>query len=152
MDQLTIGEIAVRSGIAHSALRFYEGRGLISSSRTAGNQRRYARVTLRRLAFIQAGRRLDLSLEEIGTALAALPEGRTPNARDWAEVSHRWVRQVDARIAELQRMRDTLDGCIGCGCLSLRKCGLFNHGDKAATQGAGARWLLGDDSDDVPDR
>ncbi|HEY5334453.1 MAG TPA: MerR family DNA-binding protein, partial [Mycobacteriales bacterium] len=105
-----------------------------------------------RLAFVQAGRQLGLSLEDIGSALAGLPQGRTPTARDWAEVSHRWGRQIDVRIAELQLMRETLDGCIGCGCLSLRKCGLFNHGDKAATKGPGARWLLGDHSEETPDR
>ncbi len=151
MAELAIGELARRSGVAVSALRFYEQRGLISSTRTDGNQRRYERATLRRVAFVQAGRRLGMSLTDIAAALATLPVGRTPTAQDWECVSRRWAVRIDEQIADLHRMRETLDGCIGCGCLSLTRCGLFNAGDKAATVGPGPRWLLGDRSTDVPD-
>lgn len=140
-DELTIGELAHRSGVAASALRFYEDRGLISSRRNPGGQRRYERATLRRVAVIRAAQGVGLSLEEIRTALAALPSGRTPNARDWERLSKTWRRRLDDRIGELERLRDRLTGCIGCGCLSLATCRLLNPADAVAAEGAGARYL-----------
>lgn len=143
-DRVTIGEIARRAGVATSALRYYEQLGLISSQRTTGGQRRYARATLRRVAFIRAAQTVGLSLGEVRHALARLPDERTPNKADWNKVSATWIRRVDERIAELQRLRTTLNSCVGCGCLSLRTCRLSNPDDTAAARGAGARWLLGD--------
>jgi len=143
-DRVTIGEFARRAGVAESALRYYEQLGLISSQRTAGGQRRYSRVMLRRVAFIRAAQTVGLSLAEVRTALAKLPDERTPNKADWTKVSATWIRRVDERIAELQQLRATLNSCVGCGCLSLRTCRLYNPEDTAATRGAGARWLLGD--------
>lgn len=139
--RLTIGELATRSGVARSALRFYEARGLITAERTAGGQRRYQRAMLRRVAFIRAAQRVGLSLEEIADALATLPEGRTPTKVDWARLSRSWHSRLDQRIAELERLRDQLTGCIGCGCLSLRSCALRNTEDWLATSGPGARIL-----------
>jgi MerR family transcriptional regulator, redox-sensitive transcriptional activator SoxR len=143
---LTISELSARSGAAPSALRFYEERGLISSSRTAGNQRRYPRHMLRRVAFIRAGRQLGLELSEIQASLDLLPADRAPTKKEWSRAARRWQVRINARIAELQRMSGTLDSCIGCGCLSLRKCALYNPDDSAAKLGQGARWLLGDES------
>ncbi len=143
-DSVTIGELARRAGVATSALRYYEQLGLISSQRTAGGQRRYARATLRRVAFIRAAQTVGLSLDEVRAALGRLPDERTPNKTDWNKVSATWIRRVDERIAELHRLRETLNSCVGCGCLSLRTCRLYNPDDTAATRGAGARWLLGD--------
>ena len=143
-DFLTIGEAARRCGLATSALRFYESRGLISSERNAGNQRRYRRATLRRISVIRVAQGLGLTLEEIAEALDQLPHGRTPTKQDWARLSTRWRRHLDARIAELERVREKLSGCIGCGCLSLKSCSLYNRGDRAARRGAGPRYLLGD--------
>ncbi len=143
-ESLTIGQLAARSGVATSALRFYESRGLIASERTEGNQRRFLRATLRRVAVIRAAQALGLSLREIRTALAALPEGRTPNKRDWERLSRSWRQGLDQQIAELEQLRDELTECIGCGCLSLRTCALFNAGDRAASRGVGPRYLLGD--------
>ncbi len=147
---LTIGDLADRSGVRTSALRFYESRGLISSQRTAGNQRRYARETLRRVAVIRAAQILGLSLEEIENALSQLPEARTPNRRDWERLSGTWQGLLDGRIAELVALRDRLSGCIGCGCLSLETCSLLNPDDRAANRGAGARYLVGDNPNDAP--
>lgn len=144
MSQLTIGELAARSGAAPSALRFYESKGLLSSERTSGGHRLYTRSTLRRVAFIRAAQRVGLRLEEIGAALDTLPSGRTPTAGDWSELSRSWRSQLDRRIAELQRLRDELSNCIGCGCLSLSSCGLHNPGDRAAKFGTGPRYLWGD--------
>jgi len=143
-DRVTIGEFARRAGVAESALRYYERLGLISSQRTAGGQRRYARVMLRRVAFIRASQTVGLSLAEVRTALAKLPDERTPNKADWNKVSATWIRRVDERICELEQLRATLNSCVGCGCLSLRTCRLYNPEDTAVTRGAGARWLLGD--------
>jgi len=143
-ELLSIGEAARRSGVATSALRFYESRGLIHSLRAAGNHRRYSRVTLRRIAIIRVAQTLGLSLAEIATAFESLPKQRNPTRRDWQRLSTRWGRQLDQRIADLQNLRDRLDGCIGCGCLSLTKCSLYNAGDSAAELGAGPRYLLGD--------
>ncbi len=138
---LTVGELATRGGVAVSALHYYEARGLIHSQRSSGNQRRYSRAMLRRVAFIRAAQQLGIGLAEIGAALASLPQQRTPTKADWARLSARWRERLDARIAALQALRDKLDGCIGCGCLSLRACALYNPGDACAQQGSGARRL-----------
>jgi MerR family redox-sensitive transcriptional activator SoxR len=140
-DLLTVGEVAHRSGFAPSALRFYEREGLLAAKRTSGNQRRYERNVLRRLAFIRAARNVGLSLEEVAAALATLPDGRTPTRADWTRLSHTWRARLDAQIAALQRLRDGLDSCIGCGCLSLKRCAISNPGDIAATDGPGAAYL-----------
>lgn len=140
-QQLTIGEVAERSGVAHSALRFYEARGLITSTRTSGNQRRYPRIVLRRLAFIRAAQRVGLSLEQITEALATLPTERAPTKADWARLTRQWKDELDTRIDQLQRLRDRLTGCIGCGCLSLRTCSLQNTDDELAPLGPGAPRL-----------
>ncbi|WP_461030169.1 redox-sensitive transcriptional activator SoxR, partial [Streptomyces sparsus] len=140
--QLAIGELAARSGLAPSALRYYEEIGLISSTRTSGGQRRYPRATLRRVAFVRAAQQVGLSLEEAGEALARLPEDRAPNATEWNRVARTWERRIDEQIAALHRLRGRLTGCIGCGCLSLRTCGLYNADDGAARRGPGARYLL----------
>ncbi len=142
--RLTIGELAARSGLAASALRYYEGLGLISAERTAGGQRRYPRATLRRIAFIRAAQRVGLSLDEARAALSGLPEDRTPNAAEWAEVARSWQERIDAQIADLRRLRSRLTGCIGCGCLSLTACRLHNPDDTAADAGPGARYLTTD--------
>jgi MerR family redox-sensitive transcriptional activator SoxR len=141
--ELMIGEVAARSGVAPSALRFYERRGLIASTRTPGNQRRYERAVLRRIAFIQAGRTAGIPLERIRAALSTLPERRTPSRRDWERLSKRWREDLETRIATLQALHDRLNTCIGCGCLSIDKCELLNPEDEAAAEGAGARYLLG---------
>src|SRR6266508_5971537 len=138
---LSIGEIAHRSGVAASALRFYEDQGLISSRRTAGNQRQYQRSTLRRIAFIQAAQRVGLALSEIRAALDSLPDDRTPTKSDWSRLSRSWRSRLEERIAELERLRDDLDSCIGCGCLSLQRCTLYNPQDRLSAQGPGARLL-----------
>ncbi|GAA1367364.1 redox-sensitive transcriptional activator SoxR [Catellatospora chokoriensis] len=140
---LTIGELAARSGVAPSALRFYEERGLIHSTRTSGNRRRYERSELRRVSFIRIAQQVGVSLERIRDALTELPEGRTPTKADWTRLSARWRSELDDRIALMQRLRDTLDDCIGCGCLSLQSCRLYNPGDELAAQGSGPRKLLG---------
>ena len=144
MVRLTIGELAARSGAASSALRFYESKGLINSERTSGGHRVYERSVLRRVAFIRAAQRVGLSLGEIRAALETLPSKRTPTAGDWAQLSSNWRAVLDERIAELRRLRDELDNCIGCGCLSLTKCNLYNPGDRAAAMGPGPRYLWGD--------
>lgn len=143
-DLLTIGELAARSGVATSALRFYEKEALIESVRSRGGQRRYERSVLRRVAFVRAAQELGLTLGEIREALASLPEGRTPTKADWQRLSRGFRKRLDARIEGLVRLRDRLDGCIGCGCLSLKRCALYNAGDHAAKRGAGARFLIGD--------
>ena len=137
-DLLTIGEVASRSGFAPSAVRFYEKEGLLSSTRTAGGQRRFERQVLRRLAFVRAARNIGLSLEEVRAALDELPDGRAPTVADWARVSRRWRARLDAEIAALQALRDGLESCIGCGCLSLRTCRLYNPEDQLAPAGPGA--------------
>jgi MerR family redox-sensitive transcriptional activator SoxR len=137
MSELTIGELADRSGVSTSALRFYEERGLIESRRTTGNQRRYAKATLRRVAFIRTAQRVGLALEEVADALATLPQGRTPTKADWARLSRSWRPRLDEQIRRIELLRDRLDGCIGCGCLSLRTCTLVNPGDYLADQGPG---------------
>ena len=139
---LTIGEAARRCGLATSALRFYEERGLISSVRTEGNQRLYPRAALRRVSVIKVAQSLGLSLTEIGAALAQLPEGRAPNKRDWERMSRKWRADLDQRIERLQRLREELTGCIGCGCLSLKSCALYNPDDRHGAAGPGPRILL----------
>jgi MerR family redox-sensitive transcriptional activator SoxR len=139
--KLTIGEVVHRSGVTHSALRFYEQRGLIHSDRTTGNQRRYPREVLRRLAFIRAARHVGLTLEEIRDALAALPASRNPTRADWTRISRGWRSRLDTEIAALTALRDGLDSCIGCGCLSLRRCQMSNPSDVAAVAGPGAVYL-----------
>ena len=141
MNDLTIGELAERSGVAPSALRFYEERGLIASRRTTGNQRRYPRATLRRVAFIRSAQRVGLSLEEITEALSTLPGGRTPTRADWARLSKQWRSRINEQIERLERLRDKLDGCIGCGCLSLQRCTLQNPQDYVSARGPGAAYL-----------
>jgi MerR family redox-sensitive transcriptional activator SoxR len=143
-DLLTIGEAAARAGLRTSTLRFYEAEGLIESERTSGNQRRYRRAELRRIALIRAGQSFGLPLAEIRKALDSLPQGRAPSRRDWERLGTRWRLVLDDRIAGLQRLRDDATSCIGCGCLSLESCALYNTGDEAAIRGAGARYLLGD--------
>jgi MerR family redox-sensitive transcriptional activator SoxR len=140
-DHLTVSEVAARSGFTPSALRFYEREGLIHATRTAGNQRRYERSVLRRLAFIRAARSVGLSLEEVAAALASLPDARTPTKADWTRLSRGWRGRLDAQIAALEKLRDGLDSCIGCGCLSLKRCAMSNPGDIARADGPGASYL-----------
>jgi MerR family redox-sensitive transcriptional activator SoxR len=146
---IPIHEMARRAGVAASALRFYEERGLLRSQRDAGGRRHYPRSELRRVAFIRAAQAVGLSLEQIAGALHGLPGGRTPTQADWTRLSRQWRPLLEARIAELVRLRDQLDACIGCGCLSLKKCRLYNPGDGAAAFGAGPRYLLGTRSSEV---
>jgi MerR family transcriptional regulator, redox-sensitive transcriptional activator SoxR len=141
VEQLSIGEVAARSGLAPSALRFYEQEGLITASRTAGNARRYPRSVLRRLAVVRAARNIGLSVPEIRAALATLPAERPPTTADWARLSSDWRDRLDEQIAALEQLRDGLSSCIGCGCLSIDRCALSNPGDVAGREGAGARWL-----------
>jgi MerR family transcriptional regulator, redox-sensitive transcriptional activator SoxR len=143
---LNIGEVAARAGVATSALRFYETEGLIVGRRTAGGHRQYPRDALRRVAFIRAAQAVGLTLPEIATALASLPQKRTPTKLDWSRLARDWGPRLDAQIEALQRLRLKLDSCIGCGCLSMKSCALYNPNDTAATRGAGARYLLGDAS------
>jgi MerR family redox-sensitive transcriptional activator SoxR len=145
VELLTIGELAARSGVATSALRYYERLGLIRSTRTGGNQRRYQRAELRRVSFIRIAAQVGVPLEEIGAALADLPEARTPTRADWARLSRHWRGRLDDQIRLLERLRDRLTSCIGCGCLSLASCSLINPADRLGTTGAGPRRLLADD-------
>ena len=142
-DHLTVSDVAARSGFAPSALRFYEREGLIKATRTSGNQRRYERSVLRRLAFIRAARNVGLSLDEVAAALATLPDSRTPTKADWTRLSRAWRARLDAQIAALERLRDGLDSCIGCGCLSLDRCSISNPADLARSDGPGAAYLPG---------
>ena len=143
-DWIEIGTLARRSGVAASALRYYEAQGLLTGARSAAGRRRYPRGVLRRVAFIRVAQSLGLSLTEIRAALATLPGERTPTQADWARLSRSWQPMLDARIAALTRLRDQLDSCIGCGCLSLRRCALYNPGDVASALGEGPRYMLGD--------
>lgn len=145
MEQLAIGEVSERTGVAVSALRFYEREGLLHTARTSGGQRRYPRDVLRRVSFVRIAQQVGLSLDEVRDALAKLPDDRTPTKRDWARLSSAWRPRLDAQITELTRLRDNLTSCIGCGCLSLQACALYNPDDAAATLGAGPRYLLSDD-------
>ena len=140
-DLLGIGELARRTGLSVSAIRFYEDKGLIEPMRTGGNQRRFLRSDIRRLSFILIAQNLGLSLAEIEQAMKTLPHGRTPNAEDWKRISGTIRQRIDAQIARLEKVREDLDGCIGCGCLSLKKCALYNAGDKWGESGRGPRVL-----------
>jgi MerR family redox-sensitive transcriptional activator SoxR len=140
-DFLAIGDLAARTGLSVSAIRFYEARGLVSALRNAGGQRRFLRSDIRRLSFIRIAQQLGFTIEEIGALLAALPEGRTPTQKDWAKISRVFRRRLDERIAAMTHMREKLDECIGCGCLSLRRCALYNPQDRLAAQGAGPQLL-----------
>jgi MerR family transcriptional regulator, redox-sensitive transcriptional activator SoxR len=148
-DLLTIGEVSQRSGVAPSALRFYESLGLIRAGRSSGGHRLYPRHVLRRVAFIRIAQRMGLSLDRVSVALATLPPDRAPTKAQWASLSRSWRRELDDRIALLERLRDDLTGCIGCGCLSLQTCKLYNPEDIAASRGESARYLLGDDPEEV---
>jgi MerR family redox-sensitive transcriptional activator SoxR len=148
-DVLSIGEVAERTGVSVSTLRFYEAEGLITSGRTTGGQRRYPRDALRRIAFIRVAQQIGLSLDDIAGALAALPDGRTPNVADWTRLSRAWRSLLDERIHLLELVRDDLTSCIGCGCLSLRSCKLYNPDDRARVLGQGPRYLLGDTAADA---
>jgi MerR family transcriptional regulator, redox-sensitive transcriptional activator SoxR len=147
---LTIGEFAARTGVAPSALRYYERLGLLQSRRTTGNQRRYDPAQLRRVSFIRIAAQVGLSLEEIREALASLPDGRTPTKADWARLSRRWRGRLDGQVALLRRLRDDLTDCIGCGCLSLKTCRLSNPGDLLGADGPGPRRLLAPPGDQRP--
>jgi MerR family transcriptional regulator, redox-sensitive transcriptional activator SoxR len=144
VKRFTVGQLAARAGVATSALRFYEAHGLIRSERNSSGHRRYRPDALRRVAFVRVAQRIGLTLGEIAAALASLPSQRTPSRNDWNKLSSRWLPRIDEEIAALEMLRDRLDGCIGCGCLSLETCELYNLGDRAARGGAGARYLLGD--------
>ena len=141
-EQLTIGALSERTGVAPSALRFYESEGLIHAGRSDSGQRRYARETIRRVSFIRVAKEVGLSLDEIGSALRTLPDSRTPNKHDWERLSAGWRPRIDHQIGVLERLRDRLTGCIGCGCLSLQACKLVNPGDQAAARGPGPRYVL----------
>jgi MerR family transcriptional regulator, redox-sensitive transcriptional activator SoxR len=143
-ELLTIGEVAERSGVAASALRFYEDRGLINSERAGSGRRRFPRPVLRRIAFIVFAQRVGLTLEEIGSELRKLPPDRAPTRRDWSRLSSGWSSRIDERIAELERLKVGLTECIGCGCLSLDRCQLANPGDRASRAGPGPRYWIGD--------
>ena len=143
---LTIGELADRAGLATSAIRFYESHGLLRAERNAAGHRRYRADALRRVSFVKVAQRVGLSLADIRAALDSLPDSRTPTRRDWARLAQRWQPILDERIALLEQLREKLDGCIGCGCLSLDACEIYNLDDVAAAHGAGPRWLLGDTS------
>jgi MerR family redox-sensitive transcriptional activator SoxR len=148
MEQgLSIGAVAERTGVAPSALRYYEAEGLLSSTRSDGNQRRYHREVLRRVSFIRVAQRVGLTLDEIRDALAALPESRTPTQDDWSRISQAWRPRLDEQIHLIERLRDRLDGCIGCGCLSMKACRLLNPDDHAGLQGSGPRYLIGDEDE-----
>ena len=145
MDTLSIGALSERTGVATSALRYYEAEGLIHATRSDGGQRRYTRDAMRRVSFIRAAQQVGLTLEEIHDAIASLPENRTPTQRDWERLSKSWRPRLDAQIHMLERLRDRLDGCIGCGCLSMRACQLLNPGDTAGSRGPGPRYVLDDE-------
>lgn len=146
---IAIGDLAKRAGVAASALRYYETEGLIASARSAGGRRYYAKADIRRVAFIRAAQQVGLSLDEIRAALASLPGNRTPTKADWERLSKSWRPLIDERIAALSRLRDTLAECIGCGCLSLKSCALYNPADIARSRGPGARYLIGDKASDI---
>jgi MerR family transcriptional regulator, redox-sensitive transcriptional activator SoxR len=148
-EGLTIGALAARTGLAVSAIRYYEAQGLIAPWRNAGGQRRFARADLRRLSFAMIAQQFGFTLPQIRDLLATLPQGRTPTKADWAQISAGFRSSLDARIATLTKLRDNLDGCIGCGCLSLAACKLYNPEDSAARSGQGPRYLMGDAPDQV---
>ena len=149
-DRLSIGDLAERLGVAVSAIRYYESQGLVEAERNAGGQRRFLRSDIRRLSFVLIAQQFGFTIDQIRAELQTLPEGRTPNKKDWARISRSFRLELDAKIETLTRLRDLLDGCIGCGCLSLRKCSLYNPEDRARRHGAGPRYLLGDRPDAEP--
>lgn len=151
LELLSIGDLARRAGVSVPTVRYYDERGLIHSSRTAGNKRQFPRHTLRRLAVVAAGQRVGLTLQEIATALAELPPDRAPTQREWRHLSQQWAVMVARRIRQLEALQTSLDSCIGCGCLSLGKCTLFNPDDEAAGEGPGSRWLRKADAAAVTD-
>ncbi len=146
-DRLSIGDLAARTGLAVSAIRYYETQGLITAERNAGGQRRFLRSDIRRLSFVLIAQQFGFSIEQIRTQLQTLPDGRSPTKKDWTRISRRFRRALDAKIETLTRLRDKLDGCIGCGCLSLQKCSLYNPDDRARRHGTGPRYLMGDRPD-----
>lgn len=146
---LTIGDISARTGLAPSAIRFYEDEGLVAPHRSSAGQRRYGRADLRRLSFVRIAQTLGFPLARIRAVLQTLPQGRTPTKSDWTRLSQEFRADLDDRIAQLEALRDKLDGCIGCGCLSLETCALYNPEDKAATRGSGPRYLMGDRSSEI---
>ncbi|MEM8753634.1 MAG: redox-sensitive transcriptional activator SoxR [Pseudomonadota bacterium] len=146
---LTIGDLAARTGASISAIRFYETKGLLEPARSSGGRRLFLRSDIRRLSFVMIAQRLGYSISEIATLLAALPLGRTPNKADWTRMASRFQVELDERIAMMERLRERLDGCIGCGCLSLKSCKLYNPEDGAGALGAGPRYLLGDRPEDA---
>lgn len=148
-DVISIGDLAARTGVSVSAIRFYEGKGMVTPFRSSGGQRRFLRADIRRISFIRIAQGLGLTIEVIGDYLRALPHGRTPTVQDWEIISAALRTTLDTKIAALTRTRDTLDGCIGCGCLSLKKCALYNRGDRAYAYGAGPQYLLGVQAADV---
>ena len=149
IDGLTIGTISQRTGLAVSAIRYYEAQGLVTPWRNAGGQRRFERADLRRLSFVMIAQQFGFSLPQIKAELDLLPKGRTPTKADWAKISAGFRAELDQRINNLTQMRDTLDSCIGCGCLSLKSCALYNPKDKASARGAGPRYLMGDRADEI---
>lgn len=142
-DRLSIGQLAERTGLSVSAIRYYEAEGLVAAERNAGGQRRFLRSDIRRLSFVLIAQQFGFTIDQIRTQLQTLPEERTPTKKDWARISRHFRRELDAKIETLSRLRDQLDGCIGCGCLSLRNCVLYNPEDRARIHGAGPRYLLG---------
>lgn len=142
---LSIGDLAARTGLSVSAIRFYEGKGLITPDRNEGNQRRYEGSDIRRLSFILIAQQMGLTIEQIKSVMASLPDGRTPTKADWSKISRTFRKTLDERIAMMERMRDRLDGCIGCGCLSLKACSLYNPDDKAYRLGVGPRYVVSDE-------
>jgi MerR family transcriptional regulator, redox-sensitive transcriptional activator SoxR len=147
-DVISIGDLAARTGVSVSAIRFYEGKGMITPFRSAGGQRRFLRSDIRRISFIRIAQGLGLSVEEIGDQLRALPQGRTPTHKDWTQISGALFDRLDLQIKKLTRVRETLGGCIGCGCLSLKNCALYNPEDRASAKGNGPRFALGDRASD----
>lgn len=145
-NEISIGTLAKRTGLAVSAIRYYETQGLVAPERNAGGQRRFLRSDIRRLSFVMIAQKFGFTLDRIRDLLGRLPQSRTPNAKDWAEISQDFRAELDERISALTRLRDKLDGCIGCGCLSLDRCALYNPDDIAAEKGAGPRYLLGDEA------
>lgn len=143
-DQLSIGDLAERTGLSVSAIRYYEAEGLVASSRNKGGQRRFLRSAIRRLSFVLIAQQFGFTIEQIRQQLTKLPQERTPTKRDWAKISRHFRHELEAKIATLTQLRDQLDGCIGCGCLSLQKCALYNPQDRARRHGTGPRYLLGD--------
>jgi len=148
-DEISIGQLAKRTGLSVSAIRFYETKQLITADRNSGGQRRFLRSDIRRLSFVMVAQQFGFSITQIRQQLQGLPDGRTPNKADWGRISKDFRKDLDARIETLQRLRDNLDGCIGCGCLSLKKCMLYNRDDRAARLGSGPRYVMGDRPDDA---